>query len=177
MFDGCLDGSDGMGFGPLFLTESEKTLMERVRQELKHELKQVEEDGYNFSHELTYRLPNELSDLLGLQRENCGHQRRDCAEAKSWETPRRCHFYFEGLVAVPFQMAIPNGAFTVSATGHSYMRSLLSLLLIMSSYFTILSVVLVARCASCFLQLWRVDLAHLTHVRSVVQLLTPLCLC
>ncbi|RZR81007.1 hypothetical protein BHM03_00007149 [Ensete ventricosum] len=40
MFDGCLDGSDGMGFGPLFLTESEKTLMERVRQELKHELKQ-----------------------------------------------------------------------------------------------------------------------------------------
>ncbi|URE45643.1 homeobox protein [Musa troglodytarum] len=40
LFDGCLDGSDGMGFGPLFLTESEKTLMERVRQELKHELKQ-----------------------------------------------------------------------------------------------------------------------------------------
>ncbi|XP_074570787.1 homeobox protein knotted-1-like 11 isoform X2 [Curcuma longa] len=40
MFDGSLDGSDSMGFGPLVPTESERTLMERVRQELKHELKQ-----------------------------------------------------------------------------------------------------------------------------------------
>jgi hypothetical protein len=30
-----------MGFGPLVPTESERSLMERVRQELKHELKQV----------------------------------------------------------------------------------------------------------------------------------------
>lgn len=40
MFDGN-EGSDGMGFGPLMLTEGERSLVERVRQELKHELKQV----------------------------------------------------------------------------------------------------------------------------------------
>ncbi|KAL3838569.1 hypothetical protein ACJIZ3_023160 [Penstemon smallii] len=37
LFDGSLDGADGMGFG--LPTESERSLMERVRQELKHELK------------------------------------------------------------------------------------------------------------------------------------------
>ncbi|CAH8361973.1 unnamed protein product [Eruca vesicaria subsp. sativa] len=37
MFDG---GLDVLGFGPLVPTESERSLMERVRQELKHELKQ-----------------------------------------------------------------------------------------------------------------------------------------
>lgn len=40
LFDGNLDGPDSMGFGPL-MTETERSLMERVRQELKHELKQV----------------------------------------------------------------------------------------------------------------------------------------
>ena len=35
------DGNDSMGFGPLIPTESERSLMERVRQELKHELKNV----------------------------------------------------------------------------------------------------------------------------------------
>ncbi|KAK6162043.1 hypothetical protein DH2020_001884 [Rehmannia glutinosa] len=39
VFDGSLDGPDSMGFGPLIPTESERSLMERVRQELKHELK------------------------------------------------------------------------------------------------------------------------------------------
>lgn len=38
--DGGFDGPDSMGFGPLVPTESERSLMERVRQELKHELKQ-----------------------------------------------------------------------------------------------------------------------------------------
>ncbi|XP_077247626.1 homeobox protein HD1-like [Tasmannia lanceolata] len=38
--DSCGDGQDMMGFGPLLPTESERTLMERVRQELKIELKQ-----------------------------------------------------------------------------------------------------------------------------------------
>ncbi|CAH8357454.1 unnamed protein product [Eruca vesicaria subsp. sativa] len=37
MYDGSVDG---LGFGPLVPTESERSLMERVRQELKHELKQ-----------------------------------------------------------------------------------------------------------------------------------------
>ena len=41
MYDGNLDGLDTMGFGPLVPTETERSLMERVRQELKHELKQV----------------------------------------------------------------------------------------------------------------------------------------
>lgn len=41
LFDGSLDGPDSMGFGPLVPTETERSLMERVRQELKHELKQV----------------------------------------------------------------------------------------------------------------------------------------
>jgi hypothetical protein len=40
LFDTSLDGPDTMGFGPLVPTESERSLMERVRQELKHELKQ-----------------------------------------------------------------------------------------------------------------------------------------
>uniref|UniRef100_M4DVE7 ELK domain-containing protein n=1 Tax=Brassica campestris TaxID=3711 RepID=M4DVE7_BRACM len=39
MFDGG-GGLDVLGFGPLVPTESERSLMERVRQELKHELKQ-----------------------------------------------------------------------------------------------------------------------------------------
>ncbi|KAL1532672.1 homeobox protein knotted-1-like 3 [Salvia divinorum] len=33
------DGNDSMGFGPLIPTETERSLMERVRQELKHDLK------------------------------------------------------------------------------------------------------------------------------------------
>ncbi|KAJ6994171.1 homeobox protein knotted-1-like LET12 isoform X1 [Populus alba x Populus x berolinensis] len=41
LYDGNLDGLDTMGFGPLVPTETERSLMERVRQELKHELKQV----------------------------------------------------------------------------------------------------------------------------------------
>ncbi|KAA8535280.1 hypothetical protein F0562_030283 [Nyssa sinensis] len=40
LYDGSLDGTDTMGFGPLVPTENERSLMERVRQELKHELKQ-----------------------------------------------------------------------------------------------------------------------------------------
>ncbi|XP_042000056.1 homeobox protein knotted-1-like LET12 [Salvia splendens] len=40
LFDESLDGGDNMGFGPLVPSETERSLMERVRQELKHELKQ-----------------------------------------------------------------------------------------------------------------------------------------
>ena len=47
LFDGSLDGPDSMGFGPLIPTETERSLMERVRQELKHELKQVIEGIVN----------------------------------------------------------------------------------------------------------------------------------
>lgn len=41
LFDEGMDGGDNMGFGPLVPSETERSLMERVRQELKHELKQV----------------------------------------------------------------------------------------------------------------------------------------
>lgn len=41
LFEGSLDGPESMGFGPLIPTETERSLMERVRLELKHELKQV----------------------------------------------------------------------------------------------------------------------------------------
>ncbi|KAH7546254.1 hypothetical protein FEM48_Zijuj01G0180800 [Ziziphus jujuba var. spinosa] len=44
LYDGSLDGPDSMGFGPLIPTETERSLMERVRQELKHELKQGYKD-------------------------------------------------------------------------------------------------------------------------------------
>ena len=47
LFDESLDGGDNMGFGPLVPSETERSLMERVRQELKHELKQVNK---NFKH-------------------------------------------------------------------------------------------------------------------------------
>ncbi|PIA45654.1 hypothetical protein AQUCO_01600108v1 [Aquilegia coerulea] len=40
LYDGSLEGPDSMEFGPLVPTETERSLMERVRQELKHELKQ-----------------------------------------------------------------------------------------------------------------------------------------
>ncbi|XP_050210508.1 homeobox protein knotted-1-like LET12 isoform X2 [Mercurialis annua] len=40
LYEGSLDGVDCMGFGPLVPTESERSLMEHVRKELKHELKQ-----------------------------------------------------------------------------------------------------------------------------------------
>ncbi|CAI0629561.1 unnamed protein product [Linum tenue] len=40
LYEGSMDAMDTMGFGPLVPTETERSLMERVRQELKHELKQ-----------------------------------------------------------------------------------------------------------------------------------------
>lgn len=47
LYDGnYMDGHDSMGFGPLIPTESERSLMERVRQELKHELKQVRKPAF-----------------------------------------------------------------------------------------------------------------------------------
>lgn len=44
IYEGSLDGADSLTFGPLVPTETERSLMERVRQELKHELKQGYKD-------------------------------------------------------------------------------------------------------------------------------------
>lgn len=78
LFDPSLDGSDAMGFGPLIPTESERSLMERVRQELKHELKQVKAGTlYWISLRSMYISWNIFKYALfflcfaGLQRENC----------------------------------------------------------------------------------------------------------
>lgn len=54
MFDGSLEGHDTMGFGPLIPTESERSLMERVRHELKHELKNVRPLSLSLSHVFVY---------------------------------------------------------------------------------------------------------------------------
>ncbi|RWW62850.1 hypothetical protein BHE74_00030002 [Ensete ventricosum] len=88
----------------------------------------------------------------------------------------------DGQVSLIVNFAIPllrggAGAFIVKGTRRSYLRSLLSMLLTMPSYFVAASVVLAVTRASCFLQLGRVDLAHLTRVKSVVRLLTPPYLC
>ncbi|KAL8040745.1 hypothetical protein ABFX02_10G118600 [Erythranthe guttata] len=40
LFDESFDGPDNMGFGPLVPTETERSLIERVKHELKHDLKQ-----------------------------------------------------------------------------------------------------------------------------------------
>lgn len=40
-YDQSMDYHDSGGYGPLVPTETERSLMERVRQELKHELKQA----------------------------------------------------------------------------------------------------------------------------------------
>ncbi|KAK7347164.1 hypothetical protein VNO80_21691 [Phaseolus coccineus] len=40
LYEGSFDGGETLGFGPLVPTETERSLMERVRHELKHELKQ-----------------------------------------------------------------------------------------------------------------------------------------
>lgn len=47
----------------------------------------------------------------GVQGEARGYQRGNSPKAKSWEAPSRYHFDLEDLVAVPLQVAIPNGEF------------------------------------------------------------------
>lgn len=80
MFDG---GSDVLGFGPWIPTESERSLMVRVRQELKHGLIQ----GYK--EKIVAR-----------------HKRGDTGEEKSWEVTRRHHLCSQSLVAIAFQMVL-----------------------------------------------------------------------
>jgi hypothetical protein len=100
MFDGN-EGSDGMGFGPLMLTEGERSLVERVRQELKHELKQVMLKHFVFLAVIHCCLSKNFQ-LSGVQRQTCGYSGRDIAEAKSWETPWRHCFYLKSMVAGSF---------------------------------------------------------------------------
>jgi len=48
LYEGSFDGGETLGFGPLVPTETERSLMERVRHELKHELKQVNSLQYPY---------------------------------------------------------------------------------------------------------------------------------
>ncbi|RRT74192.1 hypothetical protein B296_00013643 [Ensete ventricosum] len=66
------------------------------------------------------------------------------------------------------------GAFIVSVTDHSYLRSSMPLWLTILSYFSTPSVVLAVRCTFCLLQLWLVDLIL---AKSTVQPLAPPYLC
>ncbi|KAI3924855.1 hypothetical protein MKW98_031106 [Papaver atlanticum] len=69
LFDGSLDGADSMGFGPLIPTESERFLMERARQELKHEIKQYEaylQHIYMHSGWIVFRVAGVNSLLLWM---------------------------------------------------------------------------------------------------------------
>lgn len=69
------EGHDLMGFGPLLPTESERTLMERVRQELKIELKQVKPFPCHAS-KLSTLASSQGSELIG---------RDSSQESKTWE--------------------------------------------------------------------------------------------
>lgn len=89
LFDGSLEGHDSMGFGPLIPTESERSLMERVRQELKHELKQVQNYRYlkeckdlEKTHRISYL---DAIFVAGIQGENCRYKGRNFAQEKSWK--------------------------------------------------------------------------------------------
>ena len=110
MFDGSLDGSDCMmGFGPLVPTERERSLVERVKKELKHELKQVVAmftSNYAKTH-LCYNIMC-ARFLIGVQREDCGHKRRDNEEEKGGKVTRRYNVCTKRVVANSRQMAIPN---------------------------------------------------------------------
>ncbi|XP_047945882.1 homeobox protein knotted-1-like LET12 [Salvia hispanica] len=70
LFDESMDGSDSMGFGPLVPTESERSLMERVKQELKHELKQgYKEKIFDIREEILRKrragkLPGDTTSML-----------------------------------------------------------------------------------------------------------------
>lgn len=65
------DAHDMMGFGPLLPTESERSLMERVRQELKIELKQVPFSWLKRSFPITLQIKRE-KQRTNLYEQICG---------------------------------------------------------------------------------------------------------
>lgn len=93
LFDASMEGVDNMGFGPLVPTESERSLMERVRQELKHELKQVTDCTFSCARELslTFLLSLDMKynygPLSGLQGKDCRYKGGNIAQEKGWQTP------------------------------------------------------------------------------------------
>jgi hypothetical protein len=114
LFDGSLDGPDSMGFGPLIPTESERSLMERVRQELKHELKQVIDGIINYEILLLHVHRYQLEFfLIGLQGENCRHKGGDFTQEKSRKASWGHYLCLKKLVANTFEVAVPYSKFFV----------------------------------------------------------------
>lgn len=115
LFDGSLDGPDTMGFGPLIPTESERSLMERVRQELKHELKQVIDGIFCCKvHELKKITCSSLSIgifFIGLQGENCRHKGGNFTKEKSRKASWGHNLCVKILVAITFEVAISYSKF------------------------------------------------------------------
>ncbi|KAF2310511.1 hypothetical protein GH714_013324 [Hevea brasiliensis] len=81
LYDGGLDGADCMGFGPLVPTESERSLMEHVRKELKHELKQ-EEDKARLVQETGLQL-KQINNWFINQRKRNWHSNPSGSTTKS----------------------------------------------------------------------------------------------
>jgi hypothetical protein len=126
LFDGSLDGPDSMGFGPLIPTETERSLMERVRQELKHELKQVIEGIVNCQvlfHLQRYQLV--FSFFIGLQGEDCRHKGGNFTQEKSRKASWGHHLCLKSLVANTFQVAIPYCKFCLIRSSQGIVLNLL----------------------------------------------------
>ncbi|KAJ8533509.1 hypothetical protein K7X08_006833 [Anisodus acutangulus] len=109
LFDGSLDGHDSMGFG--LPTESERSLMERVRQELKHELKQgYKEKLVDIREEILQKrragkLPGDTSyTTLLIQRIELVYSTRSLTLRA---TPLFRNLRLESWVAITFKVAIP----------------------------------------------------------------------
>lgn len=111
LFDGSLDGPDSMGFGPLIPTETERSLMERVRQELKHELKQVMGKLLIIKCNSSSLVPTVALLLTGLQGENCRHKGGNLTQEKSRKASWGHHLCLKSLVAVTLQVAVPYSKF------------------------------------------------------------------
>lgn len=114
LFDGGLEGPDSMGFGPLIPTETERSLMERVRQELKHELKQVIDEVIvcNVHYGISLLPPEQYSVyMIGLQGENCRHKRGNFTQEKSRKASWRHYLCFKSMVAITFEVAVPHRKF------------------------------------------------------------------
>nr|GMD24344.1 homeobox protein knotted-1-like LET12 isoform X2 [Ipomoea batatas] len=83
-FDGV---ADSMGFGPLVPTETERSLMERVRQELKHDLKQ-EEDKARLVQETGLQL-KQINNWFINQRKRNWHTNPSSSSSSSHKTKRK----------------------------------------------------------------------------------------
>ncbi|GKB99925.1 homeobox protein knotted-1-like LET12 isoform X1, partial [Tanacetum coccineum] len=123
LFDGGLDVSDSMGFG--LPTESERSLMERVRQELKHELKQgYKEKIVDIREEILRKrragkLPGDTTSLLKAwwQSHSKWPYPTSLSATALWDAKKLRH---PSLVASPFFIEIGAGPDIVFSTSKKF---------------------------------------------------------